>query len=70
MTPLADTDVVAVIKGVIDAESGAIEHYGRIIELCAEANDYVTQDLCITALADEEGHQTTFTGYLKEYMKH
>jgi bacterioferritin len=67
--PTDTTDVVAVIKGVIDAENGAIEHYGKLIELCGEAHDYVTQDLCITSLGDEEGHRTTFVGYLKEYTK-
>jgi bacterioferritin len=65
--PTDTTDVVAVIKGVIDAENSAIEHYGKLIELCGEAHDYVTQDLCITSLGDEEGHRTTFVGYLKEY---
>ena len=65
--PVETTDIVAVIKGVIDAENGAIEHYGKLIELCGDARDYVTQDLCITSLGDEEGHRTTFTGYLKEY---
>lgn len=70
LQPPADTtDVVAVIKGVIDAENGAIEHYGKLIEVCGDAHDYVTQDLCITQLADEEGHRTTFVGYLKEYTK-
>jgi bacterioferritin len=65
--PTDTTDVVAVIKGVIDAENSAIEHYGKLIELCGEAHDYVTPDLCITSLGDEEGHRTTFVGYLKEY---
>jgi bacterioferritin len=65
--PTDTTDVVAVIKGVIDAENSAIGHYGKLIELCGEAHDYVTQDLCITSLGDEEGHRTTFVGYLKEY---
>ncbi len=70
LQPPADTtDVVAVIKGVIDAENGAIEHYGKLIELCGDAHDYVTEDLCITQLGDEEGHRTTFVGYLKEYTK-
>ncbi|MBX2993061.1 MAG: rubrerythrin [Bacteroidetes bacterium] len=70
LQPPADTtDVVAVIKGVIEAEDGAIEHYGKLIELCGDAHDYVTQDLCITQLADEEGHRTAFAGYLKEYTK-
>lgn len=67
--PQDSTDVVAVIKGVIEAEDGAIEHYGKLIELCGDAHDYVTQDLCITQLGDEEGHRTAFAGYLKEYAK-
>src|SRR2546423_11842623 len=32
--PPDQTDVVNVIKGVIEAESGAIEHYQRIIDFC------------------------------------
>ncbi|HXF99854.1 MAG TPA: ferritin-like domain-containing protein [Bacteroidota bacterium] len=67
--PTESTDVVAVIKGVIEAEDAAIEHYGKLIDLCGEAHDYVTQDLCITQLADEEGHRVTFAGFLKEYTK-
>src|ERR671916_1938843 len=31
--PSEQTDIVHVIKGVIEAETGAIEHYNRIIEL-------------------------------------
>src|SRR3954452_16048233 len=30
--PESQTDIVHVIKGVIEAETGAIEHYNRIIE--------------------------------------
>jgi bacterioferritin len=67
--PSDSTDVVAVIRGVIEAENAAIEHYGKLIELCGEAHDYVTQDLCITTLADEEGHRSLFAGFLKEYTK-
>jgi len=67
--PSTTTHVEAVIRGVIEAENSAIDHYGKIIELCGEAHDYVTQDLCITALADEEGHRTAFIGYLKEYTQ-
>ena len=67
--PANTTDVVAVIRGVIDAENGAIEHYGKLIELCAEAGDYVTQDLCITTLGDEEAHRVEFSGFLKEYTQ-
>jgi bacterioferritin len=61
--------VVAVIKGVIEAEDAAIAHYGKLIELCNDAHDYVTQDLCITTLADEEAHRVMFAGFLKEYTK-
>jgi bacterioferritin len=69
MQPPADTtDVVAVIKGVLEAEGAAIQQYKKIIKLC-EGEDYVTQDLAIRVLADEEGHRQTFEGYLKEYQK-
>ena len=67
LQPPADaTDVVTVIKGVIDAEEGAIEQYGKIIQLC-DGYDYVTQDMCITLLADEQQHRREFVGFLKEY---
>lgn len=62
------TDVEYVIRGVIDAENGAIELYNQLIKDC-EGNDYVTQDLVIGLLADEESHKTIFEGYLKEYNK-
>ena len=62
------TDVVSVIEGVIDAEDGAIEQYNKIIKMC-EGVDYVTQDLCITLLGQEESHRIEFVGYLKEYKK-
>ncbi len=60
------TDVVSVIKGVIAAEEGAIAQYNKLIKLC-DGNDYVTQDLCIQALGDEEQHRREFMGYLAEY---
>lgn len=69
LQPLPDsTDVVSVIKGVLDAEGGAIKQYSKLIELC-NGVDYVTQDLCITILGDEEEHRQEFRGYLKEYEK-
>lgn len=69
LQPPADaTDVVTVIKGVIDAEEGAIQQYEKIIRLC-DGYDYVTQDLCITLLADEQQHRREFVGFLKEYEK-
>lgn len=66
--PEDSTDVVHVIKGVLKAEQEAIDHYQSIIKL-TEGVDYVTQDLAITILSDEEGHRQQFEGYLKEYSK-
>jgi bacterioferritin len=60
------TDVVSVIKGVIEAEAGAIEHYTRIIEAC-DGVDWATQDMVIDILRDEETHLRTFERYLSEY---
>lgn len=64
--PASATDVVAVIKGVISAEEGAIAQYKKLIQLC-DGVDYVTQDLCIQALGDEEEHLREFIGFLREY---
>ncbi len=64
--PERQTDIVHVIRGVIEAESGAIEHYNRIIEFC-EGRDPVTQDMIIGILRDEEGHRRLFEGFLREY---
>ncbi len=64
--PEHQTDIVHVIKGVIEAETGAIEHYNRIIEF-TDGVDYVTQDMVIAILRDEEGHRRLFEGYLREY---
>ena len=58
-------DIVHVIKGVIEAEEGAIDHYNEIIQ--ATDLDPVTQDMVTTILADEEGHRRQFVGFLKEY---
>ena len=64
--PQDTTDVAAVIRGVIDAEQGAIDHYNRLIKAC-DGVDYVTQDMVTTILKDEEGHLRQFEGFLKEY---
>jgi bacterioferritin len=64
--PEHQTDIVHVIKGVIEAETGAIEHYNRIIKDTDDA-DPVTQDMVIAILRDEEGHRRLFEGYLREY---
>lgn len=65
--PEDSMDLVTVIKGVIEAEQGAIDHYRKIIEAC-EGVDPVTADMVTTILADEEGHMRMFEGFLKEYV--
>jgi bacterioferritin len=62
------TDVVGVIKAVIEAEEAAINQYKKIIRE-TEGDDYVTQDLAIQLLADEEAHVVLFRGFLKEYAQ-
>jgi bacterioferritin len=64
--PDEQTDIVHVIKGVIEAETGAIDHYNRIVEFCDD-KDLVTQDMVIDILHDEEGHRRLFEGFLREY---
>jgi bacterioferritin len=64
--PEHQTDIVHVIKGVIEAETGAIEHYNKIVEFCDD-KDLVTQDMVIAILRDEEGHRRLFEGFLREY---
>lgn len=67
LQPPADaTDVVTVIHGVIAAETGAIEHYVRIIEAC-DGVDWATQDMVTEILRDEEGHLRQFERFLAEY---
>ena len=66
LQPGDPTDVVGVIRGVIEAEAGAIEHYNRIIEAC-DGVDWATQDMVIDILRDEENHLRTFERYLKEF---
>ena len=63
--PDHQTDIVHVVKGVIEAETGAIEHYNHIIEV-TDGVDFVTQDMVIAILRDEEGHRRLFEGYLRE----
>jgi bacterioferritin len=60
------TDVVSVIRGVIEAEAGAIAHYNRIIEV-TDGIDWATQDMVIDILRDEEGHLRQFERYLREF---
>lgn len=64
--PESQTDITHVIRGVIEAETGAIEHYNKIIDF-SDGLDYVTQDMVIEILADEEGHKRLFEGFLREF---
>ncbi|HVS04021.1 MAG TPA: ferritin-like domain-containing protein [Thermoanaerobaculia bacterium] len=64
--PEKQTDIVHVIKGVIEAERGAIEYYNRVVAFCDDF-DLVTQDMVIGILRDEEGHLRLFEGFLREF---
>jgi bacterioferritin len=64
--PEEQTDIVHVIRGVIKAETGAIEHYTRIVEETDQV-DPVTQDMVIGVLHDEQSHRRLFEGFLREY---
>ncbi len=65
--PGKQTDVVHVIKGVIQAETGAIDHYTKIVQETDQV-DWVTQDMVIDVLHDEQGHRRLFEGYLREFQ--
>ncbi len=64
--PEDQLNIPHIIRGVIDAEDGAIQHYTRIVEF-TEAIDPVTQDMVIEILHDEQGHRRLFEGFLREY---
>lgn len=64
--PERQSDIVHVIKGVIAAETGAIDHYNLIVQR-TEESDPVTNDMVIAILHDEERHRRLFEGFLREY---
>jgi bacterioferritin len=66
--PKNTVDITSVIRAVIKAEESACAQYKKIIS-AVEGDDYVTQDLCIKLLADEEEHLILFKGFLKEYTQ-
>lgn len=66
--PKDSTDVVAVIRGVISAEEGAIKQYEKLIQMCDQV-DFVTQEMIIQILSDEQGHRRQFVGFLSEYER-
>jgi bacterioferritin len=63
--PKDSLDVLDVIRGVLEAEQGAIDQYQKIIELSNDI-DPVTADLCTTLKGDEEEHRRLFKGFLRE----
>mgnify|MGYP000409112586 FL=1 len=67
--PADSTDVLAVIRGVLDAEEDAISTYRELVDLAREADDPVTEDLAVEILGDEEAHRTEFRGFEKEYSE-
>jgi bacterioferritin len=64
--PAHQSDIVHVIKGVVAAETGAIDHYNKIIQ-ATDQTDPVTNDMVIAILHDEERHRRLFEGFLREY---
>jgi bacterioferritin len=64
--PKDPRDVLTVIRGVLDAEASAILQYQTIVELC-DGIDYVTQDMCIGIMGDEQEHHREFLEFLAEY---
>ena len=54
------------IRGVIEAEAGAISYYNEILDFAAEV-DPVTEDMVLAILRDEQGHMREFEGFLREY---
>ena len=50
-----------------DSFLAAIEGYNKLIKEC-DGTDFVTQDLAVRLLADEDSHRSIFEGYLKEYQ--
>ncbi len=66
--PERQTDLVHVIEGVIEAETGAIDFYNEIVD-ATEESDPVTNDMVIAILHDEEGHRRLFEGFLREYRE-
>lgn len=66
--PADQADVVHVIRGVLDAEEAGIAVYRELIDE-TDGTDWVTQDLAISLLADEEAHRRLFRGFLREYER-
>lgn len=64
--PVDSADVDAVIAGVLDAEREAVAAYTELAR-AADGSDYVTHDLAVEVLADEERHRRMFEGLLGDH---
>ncbi|HEY1476290.1 MAG TPA: ferritin-like domain-containing protein [Chthoniobacterales bacterium] len=64
--PFDSADVLAVIRGVIGTKEAAISQYQKIITL-TDGLDYVTQDLVIDLLSDEQEHLRLFLSFLAQH---
>jgi len=62
--PQDTTNVKAVVEGVVEAEKDAVNGYQHIIKL-TDGVDFVTQDLAVELMSDEEKHLNLFEGFLK-----
>jgi len=58
-------NVKEVLEGDLALEKDGIANYRKGIGICEAAQDYVTRDLLIKILADEEGHQDHLETQLK-----
>lgn len=62
--PRDSTDLLSVVEGVLEAERDAISRYEHLLKAC-DGKDYVTQDLVVHILAEEEARRVLFEGFLK-----
>lgn len=54
--PEDSTDVLSVIDGALDEEQNAQETYRELARVAGDSDDFVTEDLAIRLLEDEENH--------------
>jgi hypothetical protein len=57
------SDAPAVVRGVLDAESSAIETCWLLVDAAREAGDPVTEGLAVTLPADEETPRIGFRDF-------
>lgn len=65
--PEDHTDVKSAIKGSIQAETEAIATYRELATLAQSQKDYVTYELAVQHLEDEEKHKSEMEDLLKSF---